>query len=42
MSVKVLSAIALLSTLCFIALVTIQVMEYQHYEAPPSVWLPKP
>ena len=42
MSTKVLSAIALVSTLCFIALVTLQVMEYQYYSAPPTVWLPTP
>lgn len=39
MSTNILGAIALISTLCFVALVTLQILEYLHYGNPPSVWL---
>ena len=43
-SFKVLSWITLIGILCVTALVTLQVMEFLHFRAIPSVWplLPKP
>jgi hypothetical protein len=37
-SFKVLSWVALIATLCFIALVVLQVLEMNFYANPPSVW----
>jgi len=39
MSNKILTILAVLSTLCFLALVTLQVLELFYFKSPPSVWL---
>ena len=38
MSTKVLSILAIIGTLCVIALIALQVMELTYYSADPSVW----
>lgn len=35
---KIAGVLAILATLCLGGLVTLQVLEYQHYQSPPSVW----
>lgn len=36
--IKILGVLAILATLCIGGLVTLQVLEFQHYKAPPSLW----
>ncbi len=38
MSTKVLGVLSLVATLCFVALITLQVLELLYYRAVPSVW----
>jgi len=37
-SVKLLTVLSILATLCFLGLVTLQVLEFNEYRKPPSVW----
>lgn len=37
-SFKILSILALIALLCFIGVITLQVMELNYYVAAPSVW----
>lgn len=37
-STKVVSILALVTTICFLALITLQVLEMAYYGADPSVW----
>ncbi len=40
--ITVFGVLTILAGLCFLALVVLQVMEFVHYQADPSVWNPKP
>lgn len=42
MSTKLLGILALFSTLLFVSVVVLQVLELLHYGNPPSVWLATP
>ena len=35
---KIAAVLAILAALCLGGLVTMQVLEYQYYQAPPSLW----
>lgn len=37
-SSKVMTILAIVATLCFAAVVALQVLEFTHYSAEPSVW----
>jgi hypothetical protein len=38
MSIKVVSILAIVTTLCAVALVTLQILEFMYYSSEPSVW----
>jgi len=39
---KVCLILAIIATGCFVALITLQIMEFVHYRAEPSVWVMAP
>ena len=41
-STKGMAILTILATFCFAALVVLQIMEFMHYRAEPSVWPPPP
>ncbi len=38
MSIRIVSVLAILAAVCLAVLVGLQIVERQHYRAPPSVW----
>lgn len=35
---KIAAVLAILASVCFVALLTLQALEMRHYSAPPSLW----